>query len=251
MFLNRYDAGPSDHVIKYVRGRAVQEGRGLSLFYIPQLTRVVSVPVGFMEAPFEFRERSSDFQRVRVAGEVVYKVTNPRRAGSAADFTVNRGGDHGRSAATAILRRRVVAIAREIVRDELSAMPIREAMMCGTKIGRSTRIRMNHSRWLRDIGVNVAAVFIREVRAPPEVVKALETEHLGTITIRAGQTAYDALLVARNAGASRDAIPEDSTSPPEPIECTATCPFRYMCEDFMGDVRGGKAYCTLFREFSM
>lgn len=251
MILSRHCAGPSDHVIEYVRGRVVREGRGLSFLYLPQITKIVSVPLSSTDARFEFHERSSDFQRVRVEGEVVYKVTNPRRAASMLDFTVKRSAEDVRSEAAATLRRRVLAVTRDIVRDELSRIPVKQVLLSGTNLGRSTGIRMAHSRQLRDVGVTIIGVFVKDVRGPPEVAKAVEAEHMEKVVVRADQTAYDALLVARDSGAGKHAAAHAVDGSPPSIECNATCPFRHMCEDFMSDVRDGRAWCTLFREFSM
>jgi hypothetical protein len=251
MILNRHCAGPSDHVIEYVRGRVVREGRGLNFLYMPQITKIVSVPLSSNDARFEFRERSSDFQRVRVEGEVVYKVTNPRRAASMLDFTVRRSAEDMRSEAAALLRRRVLAVAQDIVRDELSSMPIRQALLSGTTLGRSARIRMSHSRQLRDMGVTVISVFVKEVRGPSEVAKAMEAGNMEKAVVGGDQTACDSLLVARGPGPERHGPARVVEGPPPSIECNASCPFRHMCEDFMSDVRDGRAWCTLFKEFSM
>ena len=252
MILNRHSAAPSDHVLQYVRGRLVREGRGLSFLYVPQLTRIVSVPLGSIEARFEFRERSSDFQRVRVEGEVVYKVTSPRKAASVADFTVGGGTREARSDGASALRRQVLAVARDILRDELATMPVEQALKSGTSLGRSTRIRMMHSRHLRGLGVTVLAVFVKEIRGPSELVRALEAGHMERLTVGTGHSACDSMLIARGQSATRDASGVNRTGDPgHSIECNANCPFRHMCEDFMSDVSGGKAWCTLFREFSM
>ncbi|UCE91451.1 MAG: SPFH domain-containing protein [Methanobacteriota archaeon] len=251
MILGHHSAGPSDHVIEYVRGRPVREGRGLSFLYVPRITRVVSVPLGSTEARFEFRERSSDFQRVRVEGGVVYKVANPRRAAAAIDFTVDRTAGCARQEARALLRRRVLAVARDILRDELAGIPIKEALTSATNLGRSTRIRMMHSRHLKELGVVVMAVFLKEVRGPPELAKAMEAEQMDRIALRAVPPGCDTLLVSREPCANLSDGADDVGGPAPSIECNANCPFRHMCEDFMSDVRGGKAWCTLFREFSV
>ena len=252
MILSHHRAAPSEHVMEYVRGRLVKEGRGLSFLYVPQMTRIVSVPLEPAEARFEFRERSSDFQRVRVEGEVVYKVTSPRKAALATDFTVGCDAGAAHPCGVNALRRRVLAVTRDTLRDELGAMSLEQAIKSGTSLGRSTRIRMTHSRHLRELGVTVLAVFVREIRGPPELVKAIEAEHLGKMAIRTDPAVCDSLLMARDQNAERGVRNVNGASGPgHSIECNADCPFRHMCEDYMSDVRGGRAWCTLFREFSM
>ena len=240
-----------DHVIEYVGGRPVREGRGLSFIYLPSRTNIVSVPVGSKDVRFDFRERTSDFQRIRVEGEIIYRVTSPRKAASSIDFTVRGRAKEVLDEPTAMLRRRVLSVTRDVLRDELGRLSLKEALTSGTQLGRSIRIRMSHSHHLKEIGVSVIGVFVKEVRGPPDMAKALEAACVGQATMATDPGAFDTLLVARSRDVRDGADAAKTGGHASSIECNESCPFRHMCEDYMGSIRGGKAWCTLFREFSM
>ena len=66
----------------------------------------------------------------------------------------------------------------------------------------------------------------------------------------AGQACGASITMSGPAGRSgtRGATPMETSAPS--IECTDSCPFRDLCEDYMRDISGGRAWCTLFHEFS-
>lgn len=57
---------PSDYVLRYKKGKIIQEGAGLSFFYYVPTTSVVVVPIASADVPFMFEEVTSDYQTVTV-----------------------------------------------------------------------------------------------------------------------------------------------------------------------------------------
>ena len=128
-------------------------------------------------------------------------------------------------------------------------MPVRKALSAQAEIGRSVKIRMGHSRLLSDMGVKVIGVHVKGVECSTELAEAIEAENLRPALV-AGQ-AYSATIPINGSAdrPGRRSEPSALTNAPS-IECTDSCPFRDLCEDYMRDIRGGRAWCTLFHEFS-
>ena len=246
--LRRFAAAPSEYVMKYSRGELEQEGLGLNFLYHPRTTTVVCVPMASMDASFAFTERSSDFQPLSIEGDIYYRIADPRKAASVIDFSTRHGGTGSRDAAMRSLRKRVVGVARDLARDEVKCITAEEAASAATDVGRALRIRMAHSSLLAATGVRVMGVPLRKIKAPSEVVSALETHYLDSITRESRPGEAPPLLLA-GSQLSRGANDMGASHEPGSVACTDSCPFRHMCGDYMSNLRDGNARCTLFRGF--
>ena len=246
--LRRFAAAPSEYVLRYTRGELEQEGLGLNFLYNPRTTAVVCVPMTTLDASFTFSERSADFQPLDIEGEIVYRVYDPKKAAAAIDFSVRPGESRSRDTALRALRKRVVSVARDLTRDEVSSRSVEEAASAATDIGRSVKIRMTHSSLLAATGIRVMGVHLKRIRPPSEVVSALETGYLDSVAAKARDGHGTPLLLAGPQMAGRsDGI--QASGEPGSVPCTDSCPFRHMCGDYMENVRDGNARCTLFRGF--
>jgi hypothetical protein len=235
--------------VKYVRGRQAMEGKGLDFLYLPCITKVVSVPTHSLDAHFAFEGRTSDFQPIRIKGDLVYRITAPRKAAQLLDFTVRQTDNGERGRHHAILRRRVLGVARSMIQDELNGMAVRKALSTSPQIGKSVKIRMSHSRQLNDLGVSIISVNIASIDGPEHVTEAIEAESLRS-SVLASQSAGNMLVMTRPGVSSEQQTELQEGAPTPSIECTDSCPFRHICGDYMRNARGGRAWCTLFHEFS-
>jgi len=249
LIFKHHCGAPSDHVVKYVRGRQAIEGKGLDFLYLPCITKVVSVPTHSLDARFTFEGRTSDFQPVRIKGDLVYRITAPRKAAALLDFTVRQMDNGGRDSQHTILRRRVLGVARSVMLDELNGMAVKKALSASPQIGKSVKIRMSHSRQLNDLGVSIISVNIAGIECPEHVTEAIEAESLRS-SVLASQSAGNMLVMTRSGGSSEHRTELEEGAPTPSIECTDSCPFRHICGDYMRNARGGRAWCTLFHEFS-
>lgn len=249
MIFRHHSGAPSDHVVKYVRGRPAMEGKGLDFLYMPCITKVVSVPTHSLDAHFTFEGRTSDFQPIRIKGDLVYRITAPRKAATLLDFTVRQMDNRGRGNHHTILKRRVLGVARTVMLDELNGMAVKKALSASPQIGKSVKIRMSHSRQLNDLGVSIISVNIASMECPDHVTEAIEAESLRS-SVLASQSAGNTLVMTRSGGSSEQETELDEGSPAPSIECTDSCPFRHICGDYMRNAKNGRAWCTLFHEFS-
>jgi len=177
----------------------------------------------------------------------VYKIVSPIKAASCFDFTVDpRTNEHTSDGLTEV-RKAVVSVTRDLLRDEMSRIGVERVLGKEPDIGRAVLIRLRHSPRLRELGVRPVDVFIKDLKVRPDTVKALE----GRMTISCAQQV--AMPQGTDAGLpwqSKQTEPPQDDDASSGMECTEDCPFRHMCGDYMDDLRGGKAWCTLFREFS-
>lgn len=243
-----YSGGPNEHVLVYRNGRLARGGPGLRCLVTPG-SRLAIVPRTASEAKLAFSARSSDRHRVRVEGDLMFRVTAPAKAAAVFDFVVGPREEDDEDG-LARLSKSVAAVARDILRDEISHMPAERLLAAEAALGRTTLIRLRHSPVLREFGVQPVSVFIKDIRMPPEVLDSLEAEAIEAVKMRA--------VVSSGAMPSFPEPPppdgEDYTVTDEDglrrTECTDDCPFRHLCDDYQRNRSDGKAWCTLFREFT-
>jgi len=75
--LKYYKADSSTFVIKTNNGKIKSAGKGSNFFYNGATTSLCAIPVNAQEAPFIFNLESSDFQFIKVQGQVSYQITDP------------------------------------------------------------------------------------------------------------------------------------------------------------------------------
>lgn len=243
-----YSGRPDEHVLVYRNGRVVRGGPGLSCLVTPG-SRVAAVPRSISEARLAFTARSADRHRVRVEGDLMFRIALPAKAAASFDFVVGFGAGDAKGDGVGRLSKSVVAIARDILRDEISHMLAAKLLSAEADLGRTTLIRLRHSPGLRAFGVQPVNVFIKDLRMAAEVVDSIEAEALDGMRMRA-------VLDAGGSPSFPEPPPpetDDFLSEEEGVhrtECTDDCPFRYLCEDYRRNLSSGKAWCTLFREFT-
>src|SRR5687768_5008121 len=77
--ISYYKADSSTFVIQTTGGKVRRTGKGLGFFYHPALTSVSAIPTNVQESPFIFSLQTSDFQTVKVQGQITWRVVNPEK----------------------------------------------------------------------------------------------------------------------------------------------------------------------------
>ena len=185
-----YKGEPTEYVIRYVRGRLVREGRGLSFFYYAPTAAIASVPMNTQDADFVFNEITANFQAVTVQGQITYRITEPRRLALLLDHLVNPRTKTFRSRDPAKLPVRIINLVQEATRTEIQRLPLEDALRLRADVARSITSRLRASADLAGLGVEALNVFVTAVRPTPEVAKALEADYRETLLKKADQAIY-------------------------------------------------------------
>lgn len=247
MIVARYRGWPNEYNMVVSDGRVVKQGRAITCV-VTRRSRVLAVPVGDLTASMSVSARSSDLQPVHLEGELTFRVTSPAKAASAFDFAVSPMTGEHTSDGPKQLRRAALQITRDILRDELSRMSVERMLGSEPVIGKAVLVRLGHSSRLRELGVRPLNVFVKDLVLRPDMTRAIEEK--ATVACISG-------LALAHGGSAAMSLKPPNRGTPEPeyehstgMECTDSCPFRDVCRDYQNEVRGGRAWCTLFREFS-
>ncbi len=168
-------AAPTDFVRQYSGGTLRREGTGLSFWYFAPTTTLVVVPQASADAPFVFHESTADFQTVTLQGQVTWRLADPRKAAALLDFSLAPGGAY-RSEDAERLPERLVQAVQVLAKPLVQDLDLRGALGATPRLQERLLAGLRSAAELAALGLEVLALNLLEVKAQPEMVRALEAE---------------------------------------------------------------------------
>lgn len=184
-------AGPTQYIIHFRNGKIRRAGTGLAFFYYQPPSSIVVVPVGSVDAPFIFNEMTADFQPVTVQGQLTYRINNPELVASLLNYTVEKSVDLYVSEDPDKLPQRLINLAQVLVRAEVLARSLQEAILNADAISFSVLAKFKDHEMLEAWGVEVLNFAILEIRPTPEIAKALEADSREALLRASDEAIYE------------------------------------------------------------
>jgi len=201
MFGIRYaKASPSTYLMQYRNGQPVREGTGLAFFYFAPSASLVSIPMESVDAPFMFREVSSDFQEVTVQGQVTYRVVDPKLLASLMNFTLKPDGSEYVSEDPTKLPQRVVNAVQVQLRAALQGQKLQDLLRESEGLVQGVREGLRRPDGLPSLGLELVSLAILAIKPTPDTARALEA----TVREQILKEADDALYRRRNAAIEQE-----------------------------------------------
>jgi len=191
---------PNDYVIRYRNGKIVNEGKGLSFFFLEKTTSAVSIPVSNNDADFIFEETTSDFQIVSVQGQLTYKIADFKKIANALDFTVNLKTKVHANNPISKLSKRIINIAEVLVKTQIGSTTLTTAVQSSQNLAQAVYDALKTNDELIELGVQVTGFSVLKVSANSETARALEAKTREEIL----KQADDALYERRNASIDQE-----------------------------------------------
>lgn len=195
-----FKSDPSTYLFQYRNGKIVREGRGLSFYYFVPNSTLIAIPMASVDQPFMFAEATADFQEVTLQGRVVYRISNPGRLAQMANFALKANGSGYISDDPEKIDNRVLNQVQVMVRSEIQAMPLADALVAGSRLTEAVSDRLKHSEPLSELGIEIMDLAILAVKPTPETSRALEAE----MRERVLQDADEAIFRRRNAAVDQE-----------------------------------------------
>lgn len=197
--ISYFKGQPSDYIIRYSGSRQTQAGQGLSFFYFRYNTLIVAVPTQSIDCPFVFAETSRDYQVVSVQGQLTYRITDPQRAATLLNLSIEPRTGAYKSEDLRVLGQRIVNTLQIAAHEEIEKRTLEECVRDAQAISAAVAQRLETDPTVESFGVSVLGVFILAVKPTPEISKALEAEFREQLLRRA-----DEAIMARRAAAVDD-----------------------------------------------
>lgn len=181
---------PTDYVIQYRKGKIVREGTGLSFFYFSPFSSLLSIPVGSIEAPFIFKEVTSDFQEVTIQGQIIFRVSDPMKLSKLMNFTLAPNGKEYTSEDPDKLPHRLINHAQVLTRNTLKSMTLRDILRQYDGLVTALKEGFKNAVTIISLGIEVVDLSILAVKPTPETSRALEAEAREQVLKEADEAIY-------------------------------------------------------------
>ncbi len=185
-----FKADPSTYVVKTRNGRIVKQGKGLSFFYLSATSSIAAVPVNAQEAPFIFGLQTSDFQEVRVQGQITFRIEDAEKTASMLNFVLKKDGQSYISDDPMKLSDRVIQSAQAIVQEKVQTLSLRSALAINVELANDLKQRLANDESLEAMGIVILKTSVIAITPTPETRKALEAEARESILKEADDAIY-------------------------------------------------------------
>jgi hypothetical protein len=197
-----YKADSSTFVIQTTGGKVRRTGKGLGFFYHPALTSVSAIPTNVQESPFIFSLQTSDFQTVKVQGQITWRVVYPEKTAEMLNFNLKKGSTAYVSEDPMKLSDRVVRTVQSAVQGQVASATLREALALNRQQVGAVRQVLAGEKALLALGIEVMNVVIAAIAPSVETARALEAEAREAIL----QEADDAIYSRRKSAVEQERI---------------------------------------------
>jgi hypothetical protein len=188
--LGFFKGQPTEHIIKYVGGKIMRQGRGLTFFYFRHNTQIAAIPVSSTDRDFIFNEVTSNFQAVTLQGRCTYRVKNPELLADLLNFTVDPKSKLHTSEDPDLLADRITNVIQMETRSEIHSRSLEETLRESEKIAHQVLERVKEKGLLEPMGIELISIYFLAARPTPEVSKALEAEYRETLLRKADEAIY-------------------------------------------------------------
>lgn len=198
--INYLKAEPTTYVLKYRKGKVVNEGAGLSFYYYAPSTTVVAIPLAAQEANFMFRESSKDYQEVTIQGAVTYKVTNPVKLAESLNYALSADGKNYASEDPKKLETRILKLVQVSAREAVQKLNLVECLQETSNIDKKITQQLVNNEMLTSLGITLLDISILAIKPNPDTQRALEATVREQLLLEADEAIY----VRRNAAVHQE-----------------------------------------------
>ncbi len=172
-FWKFFRGGPTDWIAKITKGKTKAKGLGLSFYYVPSYSTIISVPTGIISTDFHFEERSNDYQAVHIQGVLTWRIADPEKASALLDFSVDRHNRH-LSEDPKKLEEKLQNLVAVLGRRTLKELTLEATLKSADAIGESIKTNLIAESYFAGIGIQPISAEILSIKPEPDVGRALE-----------------------------------------------------------------------------
>ena len=179
-----------NYVIQYKNGEIQKEGRGLSFFYLALNSSIVSIPLKSDNLQFVFKESTKDYQEVTIQGQITYKINDPKKLAESLDFTVDANGSYLTTDYKKI-QQRLINESQTASSAILQTLSLKESLRKLEQIENHIFNRIQSSKTVEMLGIEIMSVNILGVTPQPEMARALEAQTREMLKKDADKAVYE------------------------------------------------------------
>ncbi len=181
---------PTEYVIKFVNGKIIKEGKGISFFYWKPNTTIIIIPLTTTDVNFIFNEITQTFQEVTIQGQLTYHISDSQKTSSILDFSIHSTTRQYRSDDRDNLARRIVNVVQMATRGEIQVNSLEDTLRKSESIAKTVLAKVKDDTLLDSLGVECLTICFTSIKPTPEISRALEAEYRELIQKKADEAIY-------------------------------------------------------------
>ncbi len=182
---------PNEYVLRYKKGKIVQEGAGISFFYYVPVTSIVVVPIESSDVPFMFEEVTNDYQTVTVQGQLTYRITDYKKIVQTLNYTFNIKAKKYISDNSQKIAQRLVNISKVLTKKHIGHTPIKEAIKASEDLAKGIIAELRENEEIKSLGLEIMGFSILAIMPNKETARALEAQAREEILKKADEALYE------------------------------------------------------------
>lgn len=182
---------PSDYVLRYKKGKIIQEGVGISFFYYAPNTSVVVVPIASSDTPFMFEEVTNDYQTVTVQGQLTYRITDYKKISQSLNYTFDIKAKRYIIDNSQKISQRLINISKVLTKKHIEHMSIKDAIKASEDLAQNIIVELRENEEIKSLGIEVMGFSILAVLPNKETSRALEAQAREEILKKADEALYE------------------------------------------------------------
>lgn len=185
-----YKGDPSKYVIKYISGRPMRSGIGLSFFYLNYRTNIVTIPAMTIDSNFVFNEFTKNNQAITLQGHFTYKINDPKKMSTILDFRINPKTNNYRSEDPEKLELRIRNVVQMKTRSFIEKMELEEALISSDGLSQKVMSSVDEAPLIKEMGVDLLSITFLSIRPTPEIARALEADYRESLQMKSDKAIY-------------------------------------------------------------
>ncbi|SCP99625.1 SPFH domain-containing protein [Anaerobium acetethylicum] len=182
---------PSEYVLRYKKGKIVEEGAGISFFYYAPVTSAVVIPIASADVPFVFEEVTNDYQTVTVQGQITYRITDYRKIAEVMDFTYDMRNKKYVNDNSQKIAQRLVNISKVLTKKHIENIQLRDAIRSSEKLANHIMNELCEINEIKNLGIEVMGFSVLAILPNKETARALEAQAREEILRKADEALYE------------------------------------------------------------
>ena len=185
-----FKADSSTYVIQSINGKVKKKGRGLSFFYQPSLSSIITVPISSQECPYIFNVQTMDFQQVVIQGQLVFQITDPGKTTAMLNYSLSKQGLSYVSDDPGKLTDRINRLVQVIIQCKVQSISLKDVLTLGDSLVELLAQRLSSHDELIELGIEVKSVSMSGINPSKEMGRALEAQTRELILKEADDAIY-------------------------------------------------------------
>jgi regulator of protease activity HflC (stomatin/prohibitin superfamily) len=173
-FVRHLRSEPSQHILRFRKGRQAGSGRGLSFWFTPLNAAVAAVPVENLDLAFMFAGRSKDFQEINVQGVITYRVADPAQIAERVDFSLDLATGAHKHKPLERIAGTLTELAQQLAMDHMGSNDLARLLNSGAEeIRKRIDDGLRADQGLTGMALTIVSVRVSSVVPSAEMEKAL------------------------------------------------------------------------------